>query len=363
MVRAFAVKEAVKYDILRLLGVHGIGISKDGLGEHIVVYVLSHQVQVPDLIGNIRVVKLVTGRPKLLSQFATQFSTSILNQQKWRPYPAGVSIGAYDATKGGWETGTLGLIVYDTRGPLILSCNHIMAGSTSDIDPVPAAGSHEIQPGTGDFGSDPADLIATLDRWVPYSFQTGRNTVDAALARISNPPDLSPNNILFIGGYGKIALPHVGQAVKKSGRTTQLTFGTITDTSATFNMGPVTINGASYDFIWDDQIVIPNPGFTGNDPGSFAGAGDSGSLVLDQQSHELLGMVFAGTYIEGGIENPVVLANKMTNVQSALGFSTAPTALPRPGNGGWIGGVILAAGAVIASAVFVTRSNNQHLTN
>lgn len=191
------------------------------------------------------------------------------NTAKLRPAQPGTSIGEISIT-----AGTFGGVVVDgtTGETLILSNNHVLA----DESKAPL-GSPVVQPGPFDGGVMPADLVATLLRFVPYS-TTQANYVDAAVARPTNPslignqplnavPAPSPSVpavALHWAGNGSppnpyslgcsiqmvltllgvdfpepasVAIPYIGMSVQKTGRSTERTEGTITNLHVMTNKG------------------------------------------------------------------------------------------------------------------------------
>ena len=92
-----------------------------------------------------------------------------------RPVPIGVSAGL-----SGVATGTIGARVTDGNDVYALSNNHVFAGinSANVGDPI-------ISPGNVDGGSDPGDRIGTLAAYQTISFNSGTNTMDAAIALTS----------------------------------------------------------------------------------------------------------------------------------------------------------------------------------
>src|SRR5215213_80443 len=111
--------------------------------------------------------------------------------QRFRPARGGCSVGNARALN--QLTGTIATGVYDSVAGgagiipayYILSNNHVLARSN-----LGAPGDPIIQPGGADGGSDPADRIATLSRFVPLQFTPAvpladqRNFVDAAVAEV-----------------------------------------------------------------------------------------------------------------------------------------------------------------------------------
>lgn len=281
-----------------------------------------------------------------------QTSPPLSPRDRWRPIiPAGVSIGHYLVT-----AGTLGAVVQDanTGEMMLLSNNHVFANANDAFigDPI-------LQPAATDKGLNPGDVVAKLERYqalryhgdpitqppppvtpppgnggieqppttprptstcditeviiafgnllarlngsdkrlvatsVSATAQTAptiqaqttipENRLDAALAKPITPAMFS-NEILNIGRISGIAAPQLGMQVRKSGRTTGTTQGMITQLNATIDVGYHTLAGPrTARFI--GQVIT-----TGISQG-----GDSGSLVVDANSQNALGLLFAGS--------------------------------------------------------------------
>jgi hypothetical protein len=245
---------------------------------------------------------------------------------RWRPAPGGVSIGHYNIT-----AGTLGVLVRDveTDEALILSNNHVMANS-NDATP----GDPILQPGPYDRGTVAADTIANLKRFVPIQFQSEppqipcpvskivagianffawlvgskhrllsvaiqqTNQVDGAVAKPTGP-DVVSNEILEIGTVTEDTEPELGMAVRKSGRTTGLTTGTIQLLDASVNVG----YGGGKTALFTNQILTTN----------MSQGGDSGSLLVSQEGNKAVGLLFAGS-------DQVTIHNPIADVKDALKF-------------------------------------------
>jgi hypothetical protein len=95
------------------------------------------------------------------------YSNPIDRRARIRPARPGLSIGHYLVS-----AGTLGAIVYDrdTREPLILSNNHVLANATSGSDSLARPGDPILQPGGSDGGLNPRDIIGRLHRFAPLTF-------------------------------------------------------------------------------------------------------------------------------------------------------------------------------------------------
>jgi hypothetical protein len=245
---------------------------------------------------------------------------------RWRPAPGGVSIGHYKIT-----AGTLGVLVRDveTNEILILSNNHVMANSNDATqgDPI-------LQPGPHDGGTVAEDTIANLMRFVPIQFESEpppspcpfsnaaaeianffarlvgskhrllsvviqqANQVDGALAKPVNP-DVVSSEILEIGAVTGEREAELGMEVKKSGRTTGLTTGTVQLLDASVNVG----YGGGRTALFTNQILTTN----------MSQGGDSGSLLVSGEGNKAVGLLFAGS-------DQVTIHNPIAFVKDALKF-------------------------------------------
>lgn len=109
------------------------------------------------------------------------------------------------------------------------------------------------------------------------------NAIDAALAQPLDATMFS-DEILQIGAISGTAPPRIGMRVRKHGRTTGLTTGSITLLNATIDVGYNTVIGRRT-ARFTGQIMT-----TGMSQG-----GDSGSLIVDANSQQAVGLLFAGS--------------------------------------------------------------------
>lgn len=219
-----------------------------------------------------------------------------------RPAPGGVSVGHVAIT-----AGTLGCLARGRSGDrasrlLILSNNHVLAASNAGSfgDPI-------LQPGPADGGTLPGDQIAVLERFAQIDFSGAPNLVDCATAWAD--PELVRPDIVYLHGDGPAFFP-LGPAigpcreelpVAKSGRTTQLTSGRITDCAAT-----IRVRFHARTALFQDQIAIR--GLVGD----FSRSGDSGSVIFTRDEvRNPVGLLFAG-----GLGR--TFANKIDHVLRAL---------------------------------------------
>ncbi|MBN1999987.1 hypothetical protein JW935_20710 [candidate division KSB1 bacterium] len=208
-------------------------------------------------------------------------------------------------TSGGWEYdftdyyccgGTLGSLV-TTGGKLyILSNYHVFYGDQTAMPGTPV-----IQPGLIDVNCNAgaAQQVALLagDRSLPGS------NVDAAIAEII-PGMVDPTGaILEIGTLSSSTVPAaIGQAVKKSGRTTGLTTSKVAALNATIQVQYDTECAGEPWFVktFTGQIVITNRA------SKFLAGGDSGSLMVENvaTNPRAVGLLFAGSS-QTAVANPI----------------------------------------------------------
>lgn len=226
------------------------------------------------------------------------------HRMRLRPAPGGISVGHRGIT-----AGTFGCLVRGRSAPrnarlMILSNNHVLANTNAG--PINES---ILQPGPFDGGRHPADQVAVLERFVNISFAAGAsNRVDCATGWAW--PDRVRRELMYISGgvvqtftIGTTPVaPVLGMAVGKSGRTTQLTRGTITAVGVTVNVN----YGGGRVARFVDQIAVRAPS------GDFSQGGDSGSTIWTWDARRApVGLLFAGG---GG----TTFANRFTSVLNAL---------------------------------------------
>lgn len=109
------------------------------------------------------------------------------------------------------------------------------------------------------------------------------NRLDAALARPINGVTFL-NEILHIGTITGTKPPSLGMRVRKHGRTTGYTEGTITLLNATVNIAYGTSTG-SKTARFTGQVITE----------AMSQGGDSGSLIVDATENRAVGLLFAGS--------------------------------------------------------------------
>ncbi|MBI4528832.1 MAG: trypsin-like peptidase domain-containing protein [Deltaproteobacteria bacterium] len=303
----------------------GAGVKwKNGqpTGEPALVVLVTHKVErgqlssadlTPEKLADMQTDVLAIGYPFAGGGEPPPVSSQTL-AKRIRPAESGYSVGHFKIT-----AGTIATCVYDilpggTVSPpahgigvppryYILSNNHVLANSNDA-----ALGDPILQPGPFDGGTDPADRIARLSRFISITFNPPvplamhNNLVDAAVAA-GEFHDLD-REIYWIGyvrGWRRKANVTVGTIVQKTGRTTNYTIGRITAINATIDVG----YGGGKVARFKDQIVTTN----------ISAGGDSGSLVTTVDN-VAVGLLFAGS-------STATIINQIENVRSLLRVEVA----------------------------------------
>ena len=204
--------------------------------------------------------------------------------RRWRPAPAGVSVGHPAITAG--TLGSPPLSTADGR-TVVLTNAHVAAPDGA------AAGDPLLQPGPADGGEDD-DAIGELAEWSEVDPE-GRNETDSALVRV----DLADvrDDVLGIGplaGFDEADLD-ADRTYVKSGRTTGVTRGDLRGRDARIRVGG-----------FGDEPVV----FDGVDVfGPMSARGDSGSLIgyAEGERFRATSLLFAGSdRVTLGIPLPAV---------------------------------------------------------
>lgn len=232
------------------------------------------------------------------------------HRARHRPAPGGVSVGHVNVTAGTLGSRAIGLTEPWTNRHLILSNNHVLANSNAG-----RVNDSIIQPGAYDGGRHPADQIAVLARWVTINFGGAANFVDAAIGwawhdRIRGEQYyLSGSNPAYYRTGTVPLAASLGLPVGKSGRTTGLTSGRVTQIGVSVNVN----YGAGRVALFRNQIAIQSV-----NANPFSAGGDSGSLIWNWAAGlRPVGLLFAG----GG---NTTFANPIGAVLAALNIRLLP---------------------------------------
>lgn len=202
--------------------------------------------------------------------------------------------------------GTLGSLVQRDGTYYILSNNHVLARSDSA-----SIGDAIIQPGLIDrnCSTTGTTTVGNLSQYV--NLETPGTNVDAALAQIVSGTVDTLGNILELGatataGAPDAGPPHagsgisasIGESVAKSGRSSSLTCSSVdaieVQTSVSYQKGCNT--GASFSVTYIGQISVSG--------GNFSASGDSGSLIVDQESADPVALLYGGSDTDT-VGNPI----------------------------------------------------------
>ena len=208
--------------------------------------------------------------------------------------------------------GTLGALVQIGGVQYVLSNWHVFEEDTvpGKNFGVAATGDSITQPGLIDVRCDPGSAwnVATLEKRDALP----DNNVDCAIAKVLPGMVRTDGSILEIGTISSQTLAAaVGQAVKKSGRTSGLTHSRITGLNATIKVDYDQECGGGFAFTktFSGQIIV------GAGP-SFLDSGDSGSLLVEDvpTNPRAIGLLFSGSSRDS-------VANPIDDVLSFLGAS------------------------------------------
>ncbi|HUN63177.1 MAG TPA: hypothetical protein VMU53_14365 [Candidatus Sulfotelmatobacter sp.] len=212
--------------------------------------------------------------------------------------------------------GTLGALVQRNGNFYILSANHVLARSDSANigDPI-------IQPGLidSDCSATGTTTVANLSQFA--NLQAAGTDVDAAIAQIVSGTVDTSGNILLLGSTATSGTPDpgpphagsgitatIGENVAKSGRTSGLTCSAVdaieVQTSVSYQTG--CSSGTTFNVTFTGQISVAG--------GSFSIQGDSGSLIVDQNTADPVGLLYGGSDTD-------TVANPVSSVLSALADS------------------------------------------
>jgi hypothetical protein len=202
--------------------------------------------------------------------------------------------------------GTLGSLLQRNGNYYILSDNHVLARSDSA-----SIGDNIIQPGLIDASCSTAGTttVGNLTQYV--NLEAAGTNVDAAIAQIVSGTVDTTGSILSLGSTATGGTPdpgpphagsgvfaNIGEAVAKSGRSSGLTCSTIDaisiQTSVSYQKGCNT--GATFSVTYTGQISVAG--------GAFSASGDSGSLIVDQNTADPVALLYGGSDTDT-VGNPV----------------------------------------------------------
>ena len=241
--------------------------------------------------------------------------------------------------------GTLGSLWTKTglTGPVILSNNHVLAGSDNGKELPGSAINQPLQLACTAPTAPAPQTVAHLTQAAalkPVSNETTQpcagdaskaalcghapSNVDAAIAQVVSGEVDASGTILDLGPVGTssispappsatIGTAAIGEAVSKSGRTTGLTCSTIQSLNNTILIDYVATCGdttAAFTAYFTNQVTISG--------GTFSSGGDSGSLIVDTNTARPVGLLYGGNTVS-------TVANPIQDVITAFGGPAAFT--------------------------------------
>lgn len=225
--------------------------------------------------------------------------------RRWRPAPAGVSVGHPETS-----AGTLGSPVLEAEdGTTVVLTNAHVAAPIGDARP----GDDVLQPGPAD-GGTPGDAIGTLVEFADVEREEP-NATDSALVEV-DPADVT-EEALGIGPVVGFAEPTTDATYTKSGRTTGVTTGDLRGRDARIRVGGY----------YDEPVVFEGVAVFG----PMSAAGDSGSLIgIDDGGFRPTHLLFAGS-------DRATLAVPMAAVQAEHGPLSVADGATEGGEDGDVG--------------------------
>jgi len=226
------------------------------------------------------------------------------NTARHRPDMPGCGVGHFEV-----PVGTFGCLVRKKGKPelYVLSNSHVLAK-----EGVCKVGDVVLQNGMYDGGAQPDDVLCELAEWVPFKFSDDGfdNLVDAAIARVLKPAEVTSAVNLIGVPKGISTVVRRGMKVRKCCRTTDLTIGEITDVDYRLPMSYKTPDGGGERRVgMRDQVLCTR----------YTAPGDSGSAVFNMDGY-IVGLHFAGS-------PSTSIFNRIGNVLDALGLELVTEAI------------------------------------
>jgi hypothetical protein len=312
---AMRAQESNSAALMRMPGVVGTAITADANGRPAIMVLTETAMgagRLPAVLDGYRVIEEVTG--KIVAHKGGGGGVSHTAQQT-PPIQLGCSGGpANDLANGYCCGGTLGALVRIGTTQYILSNSHVFAGDVVNggNGSVSAIGNDIVQPGLIDKNCSAAgsNVVADLSS-VSTLYPPGSTpNVDCSIAQVRSGMVSSTGSILAIGTLSASTVgASVGQAVKKSGRTTGLTRSSVSAINGNVNVGySDECGGGSFTKSFTGQILVSNKG------NKFQNSGDSGSLLVEDvaTNPRAVGLCFAGS-------TSIAVANPIGAVLSHLG--------------------------------------------
>jgi len=294
------IQERHTQELMAMQGVVGTATTVDENGNPAVMVMTETQLgagRLPATLDGVPVVEEVTGKIRAMAVADHRVLQA-------PPIQMGTSGGwRYDLANGFCCGGTLGSCVKKGTTQYVLSNYHVLEADivSGGNNRVAQAGDPVVQPGLIDVNCTAANAqnVASLSgiKSLPNS------NVDCAIASVISGQVRTDGSILEVGTISASTVgASVGQAVKKSGRTTGLSRSSVSGLNATVSVQYENecAGGNSFVKTFTGQIVVRNRG------SKFLNSGDSGSLMVEDVSTNprAVGLLFAGSSTSA-IANPI----------------------------------------------------------
>jgi hypothetical protein len=304
---AMRTQEAHTPGLLRMEGVVGTAVTADAQGRPAIMVLTERALgtgRLPATIDGYAVIENVTGK---LHAYKGGGGGVSHTAKQTPPIQLGTSGGnVNDIANGYCCSGTLGALVQKGGTQYILSNSHVFAGDvvSGGNGRVAQIGDDVNQPGLVDASCNPAttNIVADVSSLSTLYPPASTPNVDCAIAQVRAGMVRTDGAILEVGTLSaSTTAATVGLAVKKSGRTTGLTRGTISAINATVTVGYETeCAGTAFNKTFTGQLIVNQR------RSSFLNSGDSGSLMVTDVSTNphAVGLLYAGSS-NSAVANPI----------------------------------------------------------
>jgi hypothetical protein len=301
--------------LMAMSGVVGTAITADAQGRPAIMVLTENAMgpgRLPATIDGYAVIENVTGK---IHAFKGGGGGVSHTAKQTTPIQLGTSGGnVNDIANGYCCSGTLGALVHIGTTQYILSNSHVFAGDVASggNGRVAQIGDDVNQPGLVDnnCSASNTNIVADVSSLSTLYPPASTPNVDCAIAQVRSGMVSTNGAILEVGTISaNTVAASVGQAVKKSGRTTGLTRSTISGLNATVSVGYETeCAGTSFTKTFTGQIIVSNR------QRRFLNSGDSGSLMVEDvtTNPRAVGLLYAGS-------STTAVANPINDVLSHLG--------------------------------------------
>jgi hypothetical protein len=294
-------------DLMKMPGVVGTAITADAKGQPAIM-VLTESANpsrhLPASVEGYAVVEFVSGKIHAMKGGGGGVSHTA---KQTPPIQLGTSGSpSLDIANGFCCGGTLGSLVHIGSTQYILSNSHVLCGDvvSGGNGRVSQIGDDIQQQGLIDnnCSASGTNIVADVSSLSTIYPPGSTPNVDCAIAQVRSGMVSSTGSILEIGTISATTVAaSVGQAVKKSGRTTALSRSTIAALNATVSVGyEDECAGNSFTKTYTGQIIINNR------HSGFLNSGDSGSLMVEDvtTNPRAVGLLFAGSS-STAVANPI----------------------------------------------------------